>query len=461
MILISTVPARIIRSLSRISPAVPAALLGLAVLLLPGCSREPATVDAYLEQFDGDFNVLIVSFDALRADALGIYGYPLRSSPRIDEWAEGALRFDNFYTAGRSTPTSFASAFSGHYPFRVFRKWKFETGQTIAEVMKAAGYSTFGVFNNVQLSEERGFDRGFDHFRLVSDRSDLEVIEEAQAAMETFGDDRFFGWVHFISPHSPYDVRSDSSHLYSEDYSDLPEELTGARPEPDSAEGRRIIRELYDGEVFYLDQLFGRILDLLEQHGVQDRTMVLLTSDHGEEFGEYGRFRHGTVHEPVIRVPLVVHIPGAGRPDDAVQRLHVNTDLLPTLADLVGVEHAPRLDGVSMLDNQPTQRLGLFFGMTDRAKYMAASRLESMKLIVSCPPPAFNESLYDLDADPNETEDVILDYPAKAGELFDAMSTVIGGDPCEVLDDASKGAEITRDLDEEAIEELRSLGYIQ
>ncbi len=450
----------------RIKQTIEVVFCMLTVLLVSACGPDsPRLVDSaaepYLAQFDSDYNILVISFDALRADSLGVYGYERRTSPNIDRWAADALVFENFYVAGRSTPSSFAAAFSGMHPFRVFRNWKFESTQAVAGVMQNEDIATFGVFNNIQLAQDRGFNKGFDYYKVTSDPSDAVVLGDAKAALERLGNRRFFGWVHFISPHSPYEAQTGSEHLYRQAVDDIPDSLSGPKPEPETQADHELVRDLYDGEVFYLDSLFQQLLDMLEERGLLDKTMIVVTADHGEQFGNQGRYWHSSVHEPVIRVPLIIRIPGAERPEAATEQLHLNTDLLPTLSGLIGADHLPTRDGISMLEQQPAQRLLVSSSMTNRENFMMMARSGHMKLIVSCPPPEFSETLYNVVNDPLEREDLILDFPAKAGELFDAMSTVAGGDPCDVLQAASKGAEITRDLDEDAIEKLRSLGYIQ
>lgn len=441
-------------------------MLTAAIIVLAACGdgeRRGAEVvlASQFSEFTRETNILIVSFDALRADALGIYGNDRPLTPEIDRWADDGVVFENFYVAAQATPTSFASSFTGQYPFRVFRGWKLGDHPRLAEIMQAAGYRTFGIFNNVQLVEERFFDQGYETYEVLTDPEDGKVLERADDALGKIGDEPFFGWVHFISPHAPYVARDFASHLYSNEYEGEFQTDSGPRPEPDNPRDQARVRELYDGEVLLSDMLFAAVIGLLEKHGLSDRTLVILTSDHGEYFGEHGRFRHETVHEKVIHVPFLMRMPGGHGEQVKVSGLHMNTDILPTLADLANAEGVSSYDGYSMLAAQPSDRLLIFTAMTERERLMMGARKGDHKLMVECPPPGFSESLFNLAEDPGETSDRILDDPALAGELFDAMSTLAGGDPCDVLEGAVRGAEMTQDLDDETIEKLRSLGYIQ
>lgn len=445
------------------------AFISLAVILA-GCtepSEEPDAGSAHpqladsLRSVDAETNILVVSFDALRADALGVYGYEDGTSPEIDRWAEEAFVFEQFYSAAQATPTSFAAAFTGQYPFRVFRAWSLSDTQTLAEVMKNAGRRTFAVLNNVQLVAERNFQQGFDNYQVLSTPNEQDVLEAASIALEAHEGSPFFGWIHFITPHTPYSYREASARFYTPGYRGQYEEDSGANPAPESEADARRLRELYDGEVFFADSLFGQILAMLDRLQLSEETLVILTSDHGDQFGEKGGYGHKSVHEGVIRVPFLVRPPEALERQVRIRRVHINTDLLPTLAVATGAEFVPALDGIDMASNADDDRLIVITSMTDNDHRAMAARQLDDKLVVSCPPPEFREELYNIGNDPLEQTDRILDNPARAGELFDMMVDEVGGDPCDVIQNALRGAKITDNLDDETIQKLKSLGYIQ
>lgn len=443
------------------------ALMLVALAVLQGCSgsdRESVAHDEMKEAFESvapDTNILFITFDALRADALGVYGNARDLSPNIDKWAENAFVFDQFYVAAQATPSSFASSFTGQYPFRTFRQWALLETQTLAKVMKNAGRSTFGLFHNVQLVSDRNFGQGFDEYKVLNQETEEYIVERAAELLEAHRDQPFFGWVHFISPHAPYEYREMADHLYSAGYEGPYEQTTGPRPFPESQADVDRVKDLYDGEVFYLDDLFQQMIDLLGRLDLTENTIVIMTSDHGEEFGEHGDYGHDALYEEIIRVPLIIRVPASEPESVHINDPHMNTDLLPTLAKFAAADHAEISDGVDILSPHDPLRPLILTAMTNKENYSMAIRQGDDKLIVDCPPPEFEELLFDLATDPEEQSDRILDDPQQAGELFDTMTEVIGGDPCETIKDAVRGADISDNLDEETIEKLKSLGYIQ
>jgi arylsulfatase A-like enzyme len=422
---------------------------------------EHEELSAAFESLPPDTNILFVSFDALRTDVLGAYGSEKDLSPNIDRWSERGFVFDQFNVAGQATPTSFAAAFAGQYPFRVFRGWSVTETQTLAKVMKRSGRATFGIFHNVQLVDERNFGQGFDDYVVLNSEPEEHIITKSDELLQQNAGQPFFGWVHFISPHAPYERRDMANHLYSSDYEGPYTQTSGPRPSPDNEADARRVKELYDGEVFYLDSLFQEILDLLERLDLKDNTIVVLTSDHGEAFGEHGDYGHHTLYQEVIRVPLIIRTPGYEGGQFLIETPHMNTDFLPTLAGFTKAEYVKMGDGVDMLSPHDPRRPLILTAMTEKQGYSIAIRRGNDKLIVDCPPQEFREQLFDLAEDPGETNDRILDYPQKAGELFELMKTEVGGDPCDMVLGAVQGADIRDDLDEETIEKLKSLGYIQ
>jgi arylsulfatase len=426
----------------------------------PPKTEHPSIVRA-IEGIPQEMNILFITFDALRADTLGVYGNDKGLSPNIDRWAEQAFIFDQFYVAAQATPTSFASGFTGQYPFRSFRQWNLVETQTLAKLMRKTGRKTFGIFHNVQLVDDRNFRQGFETYEVSNQGTDEHILDRASELLRAHADEPFFGWVHFISPHAPYDRRDMASHLYSQGYDGPFAETSGPRPFPENEADHQRVKELYEGEVYYLDRLFEAMLEQLATLGLEDNTIVILTADHGEEFGEHGDYGHDALYDEIVRVPLIMHIPGHEGESQRIADPHMNTDLLPTLANIVAADYVDIADGVDILAPHDVTRPLLLTAMTNNKNYSMAIVREAHKLIVDCPPQEFRELLFDLDADPAEQSNRVLDDPQLAGELFEQMSAEAGGDPCEVIKDAVRGADIRDNLDEETIEKLKSLGYIQ
>jgi arylsulfatase len=404
-----------------------------------------------------NLNILIVSFDALRADALGLHGYDRETSPNLDAFAERALVFDHAYSASNTTPTSFASAFTGQYAYKVFIGWQLIPSATLAGALQEAGWHTFGLFNNIQVAAERHFGQGFDDYSVVSIR-DEKVLEEARRLLEENKDRKFFGWVHFISPHTPYKYREMAAHLAPPQAEGRFAETTGGHFEVETPEELARVRDLYDGNIYFGDHLFGQLMAHLEALGLDDNTVVIVTSDHGEEFMEHGQLQHNALYEELIHIPMIIRHPGLERGARTDAR-YVGVDLLPTVAAMAGLEPPPDIDGVNLFDPFNADRFRLSVGMTNDKRQELTNERRGKKLILGCA--EYVEELYDLEQDPAESNDIVLDKPSLAGSLYDAMLGITIADPCKLLKGANRGKAPEDLLSPEQIEQLRSLGYIQ
>ena len=428
--------------------------------LLLACSEpspEEGSLGLHLPT-DSNLNVLVVSFDALRADALGLYGYQRATSPNLDQYAESALVFDHAYTAAPVTPTSFAAAFTGQLPFRVFFEWKLIDTDTIATVFAKGGLRTFGLFNNTQLVAERNFQQGFQQYEVVH-LPDEEVLERAMQLLDEHSKDRFFGWVHFISPHAPYQQRDMANQFYDSDYQGRFKRTTKGKFKLENEAELDRVRNLYDGEIFFADDLFAQLMAKLESLGLRDNTLVVVTSDHGEEFMDHGQLQHNSQYEELIRIPLIIYHP-SGSQGARTDAPYLNVDLLPTLAAIAGVEYPGVADGIDLTRAYRLDRTLVSTGMTHQSKRQMSINKGADKLIVSCKPD-YQEQLYALDDDPLEQHDRILDDPGLAGKLFDDLETTALGDPCLAIAKALRGQLPETGLTEQQLERLKSLGYIQ
>ncbi|HUP23861.1 MAG TPA: sulfatase, partial [Thermoanaerobaculia bacterium] len=425
-------------------------ILGLSAL---GCSQEtnetagsPEIEVARLElPVVSGANVVLVTFDALRADALGLYGYDRPTSPRLDAFAGQALVFDRAYVAAPVTPTSFAAALTGMLPHRVFRGWRYEGEQDLPRSFAEAGYATAAFWNNTQLTEERGFGAGFETYRAYLSVTDEEVLDQALLWLEEHRHERFFLWVHFLTPHSPYDYREMAEHLYDPTYQGEYATTTTAKFDTDDPREAARIRSLYDGEVYFADSLFGRFHDAIREYDLLDSSFLLVSSDHGEEFLERGGFQHERLHEETVRVPLLIHHPhgeGAGSRTDL---LYSQVDLLPTLGALSGLPVEALLDGANLLEPVPVQRAIVAEAMTD-SDYRGVGILRGThRLILNCRPSVEIE-LYDLATDPDESDNLETRSPRVARELVNLLRGIYQGDPCARLDDAVRGVEAAAGL---------------
>ncbi|RMG46317.1 MAG: hypothetical protein D6718_05795 [Acidobacteria bacterium] len=283
-------------------------------------------------------NVIVFLVDTLRADEVGFGGYARNTTPKLDRWARRGVVFEEATTPAGWTKPAVVSLFTGLYPASHGVQDKEhvvpDTIVTLAEVFRAAGYSTAAFVTNFAVSAKFGCDQGFEKFRWFDKKvdsppgtpPDLNYVpigaldDEVGAFLERPPREPFFAYVHTTDPHFPY------------------------KPPAEYRRWGEASRDRYDGEVLYTDEYIGRWLDRLERSGVLDRSVVVLTADHGEEFREHGGTGHGiTVFAECVRVPLVIWAPGvpAGRRRELVSL----ADLGPTLLEAAGVPPLPGFGG--------------------------------------------------------------------------------------------------------------------
>jgi arylsulfatase A-like enzyme len=320
---------------------------GDAELLTPPASA-PAAAEAGADargRLPDDLNLLFVTIDTLRAD-LGYAGYPRPISPHLDKLAAESVVFERAYSLASYTGKSMGPLMIGKYAseleggFLHFNRYsKNET--FVQERLQAAGVRTVSVQGYWYFFKDAGFERGFD----VIDSSAAPKVaaiegdqssnsdEQSDAVIKALGtpelaQKRFFLWAHYVDPHS--------------EYAPHPEHDFGPKP-----------RDRYDGEVAFVDHHLGRVLAALEQAPFGGRTAVIVTSDHGEAFGEHGMIRHGfELWEELTRVPLIVKVPGVAPRRVAARRSAI--DVVPTILDLFKVPFVARgpkdfLSGESLL----------------------------------------------------------------------------------------------------------------
>jgi arylsulfatase A-like enzyme len=362
-------------------------------------------------------NVLVISVDTLRRDHLGCYGYERDTSPNIDALAARGVVFSNALSTSSWTLPSHASMLTGRYPsshgLRDDGVKLAPAVPTLAESFRRNGYHTLAVVSHVYVSSAFGLERGFDAFddSLIEGGATNPLAEQVTdrflALLRASPNRPFFGFVHFFDPHWPYTApepfaRRFADPAYAGPIDGSVESLlpyffaSRAMSEPDREE--TLAR--YDGEVAYLDQQIGRLIDGLRKEGDLDRTVVVLVGDHGEEFMEHGQLGHGkTLHGEVVRVPFVLaghpSLEPGSRRDDLVSLI----DLAPTLLELSGAEAPPGVDGRSLLAHEGLDR-AVFSESIRFGVEMRALRRGRYKLIHI--PSEDRELYYDLLNDPGE-----------------------------------------------------------
>jgi arylsulfatase len=426
-----------------------------------GCDRgadEPHGL-AELLPVDPDLNVLVVSFDALRADVLGAYGSELGASPNLDALAAESLVFDNAYTSGVATVASFGAVFSGRLPVHALRHDQPVAEVSLAEVFASAGFATAGFLNNPWTQR---FSRGFAHFKgRFAGGTDEATLKAATRWLATTTGRRFFAWIHFINPHSPYDWRDVSASFYTPNYvgrfwRTSASFLDGVL----DPRAHQRLWELYVGEVYFADGLFGQLQQRLSDLGLLDRTLLVVTADHGEAFAEHGGYAHNQLYEEVVRIPLLMRHPRGAAARVAAPVM--NLDLLPTLASLVGIEPPEGLYGHDLIRSLDPDRPVVVMNTTNPPMFAMGIRRGPDKLILRCNlADARGRELFDLDADPQERRNRIESDPETAAALVAQLRDAVGGLPCPSIKASAAGTSGTEGLDPETRERLRKLGYLE
>lgn len=388
------------------------------------------------------YNVLLLTVDTLRAD-LGFAGYPRPVSPSIDAFAARSIVFERGYALASYTAKSVGPMLIGRYASETHRDADhfvtfFPANVFVAERARDAGVRTFAGMSHVSFKWKTGLDQGFetwdtsavpdgqtlDDATVTSDRM-TDLARELLSRPENVGPfdagtpeepRRFFAWFHYFDPHLPY-----ARHA--------------AAPRFESPEAGPRLRDLYDGEVWYTDREVGRLLEFVRMQPWSEETAILLTSDHGEAFGEHDAWGHGReLWEPLVRVPLLVHVPGAAPRRVAAKRSLI--DVAPTILDLLGVPGDERgeLRGASLV---PDAFLAPEEAAPERDVYIdmpSGPFNDARRAFITGPSPGMKlialgdqrYSLFDLQADPDEANDLSGDRERLA-PVLDAYRSLRSG----------------------------------
>jgi choline-sulfatase len=424
-------------------------LTGLLVtrILCPGQPQRPGKTPGP--------NVLVITIDTTRADHLGCYGNKHIRTPVLDTLAREGVLFEQAYSVQPVTLPVHTSILTGLNPYqhgvRDNNMYRLnETFVTLADRFKAAGYHTAAFISAFVLHRRFGLNQGFDLYNdvFIKPRQDGFHVVDRRASetsflvgewlklnREAFEDAPFFLWIHYYDPHAPYDP---------------PEPWASAYHDP------------YMGEIAFMDDWIGYVLDSLELEGFGDNTVIVVAGDHGESFGEYGEQTHGVfIYQPTIHVPFIMHYP-AGLPRNIRIETPVSVvDIYPTLVDMmcwnlyddtIG-EGYPEYPGISLMD--------VIHGtaaVTERTLYRETYLPENFNwsglagihtgdwLYIQAP----RSELLPLDPAGKAGKDVIDSHPDKAAGFARTLTDMTGPDG---------GRREYWDVDHDTIQKLAALGY--
>jgi arylsulfatase A-like enzyme len=411
-------------------------------------------------------NVLLIVVDTLRRDHLGAYGHERATSPQLDRLAADAVRYDAAQSQAPWTLPSVAAILTGRDAAALGIANDTDVLDPglvlLPEVLKERGYATGAVVSHRFVSADWGFDQGFDHFDDDHARGHLAVTspavtEAALAFLEAHRDRPFFLFLHYFDPHFAYLEHEGFRFERGAPYqgwieSHTPRNQMMERLETLTDADAREMRRLYDSEIAFTDHHIGRVLDRLRELELYDRTLILVTADHGEEFLDHGHLGHGkTLYQDVIAVPLVVRYPGRGA--GVVERPVALIDLFPTVLAAVGVKPGAEVEGVSLLEEPEGGRL--VFGSTAQRGGLRSVRDDRFKLIHRR---RGSPELYDLSLDPAERRNLLapgaVPPPASHAER---LQRALEAHAARL---ALAPRRVPRDLDAEERRQLEALGYL-
>jgi arylsulfatase A-like enzyme len=497
-VIVGTRGARILRGRNGVRFLAGSAVLS-AVLVVAGFALFNPGGEVPKSDFIDGPNVIIITIDALRPDRVSAYDPDNVETPNLDAFAARSLRFEEACTNNPWTIPSMFTMNSSRYP-TVHGADLTHVGNEnvvmLAEVLKSHGYETEGYVANQILYGELGFKRGFDRYVEFGDIVPLLAFKRTTVyrffkrvrdtvipyymniraedstewltgeLVSSLSRDRgrpFFVWAHYLDPHTPLTPPGE----YVEGTPEFVDEalrlgfLYSTFEEDLAPDDRRWLVPLYEAEVRYVDAQLERVFDALEESGLYDNSIIIITADHGEEFFEHGRYGHGKTHyDEVVSIPLMIYVPD-GEPGVTDYPASL-ADVMPTVLDYVGADAPPGMSGESLrpvLSGEPRETADkfIFVDRTSTDRYLKSARLYPYTLTRS----VSGDYAYDMrdnrvHNDPDDRvenpDDKLFEYYRTALDAWavaiDAEAEALGGT-----------AEIG--IDAERREELKGLGYLK
>ncbi len=445
------------------------------------------------ERGENSRNVILISIDTLRADHLGCYGYERETSPNIDSLAEESALFSNAYSPSPWTLPSHVSLLTSllgvHHQVNNENEKMDPSLITLADVLRQNNFFCSAFTGGGYVSSVYGFSKGFNLYKETLQAIWLQdsvewVCQNVTRWLDRNKDKNFFLFIHTYQPHNPYSSPDPYSTMFLDENAkwkrlNFVGYLGGKKGvfRVLSEEERKNIISLYDAEIRYTDEeLIKPLLEKLKEMELFDQTMIIFTSDHGEEFYEHKGWEHGhSLYDELLKVPLIIKFPGskfAGKKIESIVRL---VDVMPTILDELKLDTPGLvLDGLSLMPvlKGRENRDRIFLAdkgnnvLKSNIPQKIAMNIEKYKLILSkefrqedlrfflFPPPAFEPvELYNLAEDPDEIKDI-------AEEMTDLVDQIIR-QINEIYSEAKKKKTDRPEIDERLKERLRALGYIQ
>ncbi len=421
----------------------------LAVLIIPGWLvmrswLRPGT----FRPRSSELNVILITIDTLRADHVSAYGTDRADTPVLDSLAAEGVRFEHCVAQTPLTLPSHTSLLSSTYP--LFNQVRDNGGfrvpgslTLVSEILKPQGFATAAFIGAFVLHGKWGLNQGFDtysdHFDpmrygkilLENEKRADEVLGNARQWLENRGNGRFFAWIHLYDPHSPYD--------------------------PPAPFDRGSSQAAYRGEVEYTDSELGKFISLLKEKGIYDRSLIVVTADHGEGLGDHNEDGHGMfLYETTVHVPLIIRAPKPFARRTVGETVEL-VDVAPTILDLLGIPVPKQWQGRSLwplLDGKPDDAASRAYSETYYPRFhygwsdLRSFTSGTLKYIL-----APRDELYDLGRDPGELLELAGDR--RRHDLRGQLMSFVSRNSRGALNSAAG-----RQLSPEDQQRLAALGYL-
>jgi arylsulfatase A-like enzyme len=444
-------------------------------------------------------HVIFISLDTTRPDHIGCYGNPWISTPHLDRLAGESILFTQYMTVVPTTLPSHTSLFTGTYPHHHGNPQNGymvnKENVMLTEILKAAGYQTMGFIGSFALDSRFDFSQGFDYYdqsyeRFVGDGKLTEHERSARSVTQSVIrhinavplSQPLFLFVHYFDPHKPFEPPApyDTMYRWEGDDNSAPDKriaVSYSCPHSLSDENWQLSKQAalgYAGEISYMDHHLGKLLDHLQQKGILDDAILVVTSDHGENFWEHmPYFHHGTsTHQTSMHAVCMIRLPAAAHGGTVVHKPISSVDMLPTILRFLDLPAPERIDGRAFDLDQRADSIGdrLVYGqatLTSPWKAPAVSAgwphtnkarcVRSGNLVYLQTPYASREELYDLSSDPYEQNNLLKapspQMASVARELKKSLEAwAASADPLESFPEKERR--------EETIEKLKALGYL-
>lgn len=455
-------------SLARVARSLAAALLALASACGGGEARP---------------NVLLISVDTLRPDFLGCYGHERETSPAIDRLAAGGTLFEDVTAASPWTLPSHASMLSGLYPSThgVKDHENQLEAETLATRLADSGYQTMAVVNSHNVGTPAyGLTRGFegleyvlemeereDGHSVITNRGDVITRRGIRYLKERDLERPFFLFLHYYDVHTDFTPDPKWQLEFVDPYDGKLNGTTGQlvgyrnREQPLEDEDIRWLQQMYEAEIRTLDEHLERLFQYLDATGLAESTLVVLTSDHGEEFFEHQGVLHGRTHyEELVRIPLILRGPGVPAGERVAAPVHL-VDVAPTVYSLAGIHPGGDLDGIDLSlywrDPERIPEYRFLFSEADHNNVVDGQEVTDIKRMVRLKHDKLHfdtvteeKELYDLRSDPLEAENLVRAESERADALWERL---------EAFMRAERTGKYIGPVDAETDEKLRKLGY--